>query len=181
MRTMLYDCEKKKSATTNRKSLQVENKCATRARFSQWNVVLLNVPSVVELTTMVKTRLDIQFHQRTKGRMPFDEKQKSPIHFHRDMVSGSVYKELVALYSMQEYMDVNPSQWNHSSNFSQTKEGERWVRFYFSALVAAKNMQRKAANATKPVLVSQYTDARTTCYWTSRSIFMLPNIDIHSC
>ena len=130
----------KKSATTNRKKA---SKWKINARLEQDfrnELLKYNVPSVVELTTMVeKTRLDIQFHQRTKGRMPFDEKQKSPIHFHHDMVSGSVYKELVALYSMQEYMDVNPTSVKSFIQFLvQTKEGERWVRFYFSALVVAK-------------------------------------------
>ena len=88
--------------------------------------------------------------------MPFDEKQTSPIHFHRDMVSGSVYKELVALYSMQEYMDVNPTSVKSFIQFLvQTKEGERWVRFYFSALVVAKKHAEEGGKRYKtPTLLA---------------------------
>ena len=60
-------------------------------------------------------------------------------------------QELVALYSMREYMeDVNPSSVKSFIKFLvQTKEGAHWVRHYFAALVVAKKHAKEGGKRYK--------------------------------
>ena len=116
----------KKSANSNRKVTSKWKKDKKLEEDIIRQMLKYDVPTDVQLNTMIeKTRKDISFHQTVKGKTPFDVIRKPVENFHVEMTQGVVYKELVALYSMREYMeDVNPASVKSFIKFLvQTKEG----------------------------------------------------------